>query len=231
MCFMAEGYGRPMSDIEFYWDPICPFAWITSRWVDSVARQRALTVDWRFISLRVLNEERDYATEFPPDYLDMHTRGQRMLRVAAAARAERGSEVVGPLYTAFGESIWNRTRPASGPMFAEIAEPLHLVAVLERAGLPAALAGAAEDPALDEVLRADTERGLERTGGGVGTPIVVYGPPDGPGFFGPVLSRVPADEDAVALWDAMTLLAQFPGFAEIKRTAREIPQLPLFGAR
>jgi 2-hydroxychromene-2-carboxylate isomerase len=216
-----------MADIEFYWDPICPFAWITSRWIVKVTEQRDLRVDWRFISLRILNEDRDYEREFPPDYLDMHTRGTRMLRVAAAAREAHGREVMGPLYTAFGESIWNRPR-LGGRAFEGIGDRAHVVAVLARVGLPPDLADAAGDPSFDDVLRADTKDGLERTGGGVGTPIVVYGPPDGPGFFGPVLSRVPDDAEAVELWDAMTLLAQFPGFAEIKRSAREIPQLPLF---
>ena len=220
-----------MSDIEFYWDPICPFAWITSRWVSTVATRRDLSVDWRFISLRVLNEGRDYETEFPPDYLDMHTRGQRMLRVAAAAREAHGREVMGPLYAALGESIWNRTRQPGVRAFDGIGGESHLAMVLGQVGLPASLAAAADDDAFDTMLRADTATGLERTGGGVGTPIVVLDPPDGPGFFGPVISRVPAANEAERLWDAVTLLAQWPGFAEIKRSLRETPQLPLLAPR
>ena len=220
-----------MSDIEFYWDPICPFAWITSRWVSTVATRRDLTVDWRFISLRVLNEGRDYATEFPPDYLDMHTRGQRMLRVAAAARVAHGREVMGPLYTALGESIGDRTRQPGVRAFAGIGDEAHLAAVLGQVGLPVALSAAADDDAFDDELRADTATGLERTGGGVGTPIVVHDPPDGPGFFGPVISRVPDPDEAERLWDAVTVLARWPGFAEIKRSARENPQLPLLAPR
>jgi 2-hydroxychromene-2-carboxylate isomerase len=220
-----------MADIEFYWDPICPFAWITSRWIAKVVDQRDLTVDWRFISLRILNEGRDYEAEFPPNYLDMHTKGQRMLRVAAAVRDAHGREPMGPLYTAFGESIWNRKRRRGHQAFEGVAERAHLESVLGTVGLATTFATAADDDAFDAALRGDTAVGLERTGGGVGTPIVVYGPPDGPGFFGPVLSRVPDDAHAVELWDAMTLLAQFPGFAEIKRSARETPQLPLFEPR
>jgi 2-hydroxychromene-2-carboxylate isomerase len=216
-----------VADVEFYWDPICPFAWITSRWVEKVAAQRDLEVDWRFICLRILNEHRDYATEMPEGYLEMHTRGIRMLRVAAAARAAHGREVVGPLYTAFGESIWHRPRRHGVPAFEGIGERDHLIAVLAAAGLPTELASAADDDAFDADLRADTDEGLARTGGGVGTPIVVYGGPDGPGFFGPVISRVPDDDEALRLWDAVTLLAEWPGFAEIKRSARELPQLPL----
>jgi 2-hydroxychromene-2-carboxylate isomerase len=220
-----------MADIEFYWDPICPFAWITSRWVDKVATQRSLDVDWRFISLRILNEDRDYEREFPDGYLDLHLRGIRMLRVAAAARAEHGRAVVGPLYTAFGESIWNRSRQPGVQAFAGIGDPDHVGAVLATAGLPVGLAAAADDAAFDDALRADTAAGLERTGGGVGTPIVAYGGPDGPGFFGPVISRVPDDDEALRLWDAVTLLAEWPGFAEIKRSAREMPQLPLLAPK
>jgi 2-hydroxychromene-2-carboxylate isomerase len=220
-----------VADIEFYWDPICPFAWVTSRWVEKVVAQRPMTVDWRFISLRILNEGRDYETEFPPNYLDMHTRGVRMLRVAAAAREAHGRELVGPLYTALGESIWNRTRQPGVQAFAGIGDAEHLSAVLAVVGLPAALAAAADDAGFDAILRADTEAGLERTGGGVGTPIVVYGGPAGPGFFGPVISRVPDAADALRLWDAVTLLAEWPGFAEIKRSARELPQLPLLAPK
>jgi 2-hydroxychromene-2-carboxylate isomerase len=219
-----------MPDIEFYWDPICPFAWVTSRWVDKVATQRGLDVDWRFISLRILNEDRDYAAEFPPEYLDLHTRGTRMLRVAAAARAAHGREAVGPLYTAFGNSIWNRTRQPGVQAFAGIGDADHLAAVLGDAGLPLDLAAAADDPSYDDALRADTAAGLERTGGGVGTPIVAYGT-DGPGFFGPVISRVPDDDEALQLWDAVALLAGWPGFAEIKRSLREMPQLPLLAPK
>ncbi|HEX7094820.1 MAG TPA: hypothetical protein VF183_02990, partial [Acidimicrobiales bacterium] len=123
---------------------------------------------------------------------------------------------------------WNRPRPEDVPMFDGIGDRPHLVEVLARVGLEPDLADAADDERFDEVLRADTAAGLERTGGGVGTPIVVYGPPDGPGFFGPVISRVPEEDEAERLWDATTLLATWPGFAEIKRSAREIPQVPLF---
>jgi 2-hydroxychromene-2-carboxylate isomerase len=219
-----------MTGIEFYWDPICPFAWITSRWVDKVARMRSLDVDWRFISLRILNERRDYEKEFPPNYLELHMRGIRILRVAAAVREQHGRAAMGPLYTAFGESIWNRERRPGVPAFEGIGDRGHVATVLATCGLPATFAAAAGDDALDEVLRADTEAGLARTGGGVGTPIVVYGGPEGPGFFGPVISRVPSDDDALRLWDAVTLLAEWPGFAEIKRSVREAPQLPLLAA-
>jgi 2-hydroxychromene-2-carboxylate isomerase len=213
-------------DIEFYWDPICPFAWITSRWIAKVAAQRQFRVDWRFISLRFLNEHRDYA-EFPANYMALHTMGQRMLRVAAAVRAERGRAPMGPLYTSFGESIWHRRRTEGVDVFAGIAEPAHLRASLERAGLDASFAHAADDDSHDGELRDEVTVALSRTGPGVGTPVVAFRPPDGMAFFGPVISRIPDDDEALRLWDAVLTLGQWPGFAEIKRGMRESPQLPL----
>jgi 2-hydroxychromene-2-carboxylate isomerase len=213
-------------DIEFYWDPICPFAWITSRWITKVAAQRRFRVDWRFISLRFLNEHRDYA-EFPANYLELHTMGQRMLRVAAAVRAERGREAMGALYTSFGESIWDRSRTEGVDAFAGIGEPAHLRAALERAVLDASFADAAEDDRHDDELRDEVRTALSRTGPGVGTPVVVFEPPDGMAFFGPVISRIPDDAEALRLWDAVLTLGQWPGFAEIKRGMREVPQLRL----
>jgi 2-hydroxychromene-2-carboxylate isomerase len=220
-----------MPDVELYWDPICPFAWITSRWVAKVAEQRRLEVDWRFISLRVLNEGRDYEREFPVGYLALHERGHRMLRVSAAVRQAHGRELMGPLYAALGASIWDRSPVRGDDAFAGIGDAPHLEAVLERVGLATSFSGAADDEALDAVLRDETATALSRTGDGVGTPVVALDPPDGPGFFGPVISRVPGDDEALALWDAVATLARWPGFAEIKRTAREWPQVPLLGSR
>ena len=218
------------SDIEFFWDPVCPFAWVTSRWVEKVAIQRDLSVDWRFISLRLTNAQRDYDKEFPPGYVDGHTRGLELLRVAAAARDARGREVMGPLYAAYGAQLWMapdgkttelRQRGESAPIEKALAD----------ADLPVALAAAAGDETWDEVIQADTDEALARTGRNVGTPIITYGPPDGMSFFGPVISRIPDDQESLVLWDAMTTLAHFPGFSEIKRSARERIQLPALEPR
>jgi 2-hydroxychromene-2-carboxylate isomerase len=214
-------------DIEFYWDPICPFAWITSRWISKVAAQRDFRVDWRFISLRFLNEHRDYATEFPVSYLSLHTKGQRMLRVAAAVRAAEGRPAMAALYTAYGESIWHRRRVAGVDSFDGIADAAHLRSSLQRAGVDASFAAAADQQSYDDELRDEVKTALSRTGPGVGTPVVVFQPPDGLAFFGPVISRIPDDADALRLWDAVLTLGAWPGFAEIKRTMREMPQLPL----
>ncbi len=217
----------PSYDIEFFWDPVCPFAWITSRWVEQVARQRDFTVDWRFISLRLINKDKDYATEFPPEYEFGHTAGLRMLRVAAAVRQELGRDAVGPLVTAYGRSYWDQ--PEGSGMNTRLSTHEHVTEVLAAAGLPTRFAESLDDTSWDELLDAESELALSRTGRDIGTPIITFQPPEGLSFFGPVISRVPDAADAVPLWDAVTTLAKFPGFAEMKRSLRERPQLNILG--
>lgn len=217
------------ADLNFYFDPVCPFAWMTSKWVRMVADQRDYSVDWRFISLRIINANVDYATHFPPEYEAGHTAGLRLLRVAARTRAEHGRDAVGPLYQAIGTRIFDTSREidplsASGQGERRMLEPL-----LRDVGLPADLADALDDTSRDEVIRAETEEALALTGRDVGTPIVHFAPPDGTAFFGPVISRLPSADDAVVLWDHVIGLASFPGFAELKRSLRERPQLASFG--
>ncbi len=219
--------GRSDYDIEFFWDPVCPFAWITSRWVAKVAEQSDYRVDWRFISLRLLNKDRDYATEFPPGYEEGHTAGLRMLRVAAAVRAERGREPLGALVTAFGESYWDQ--PEGTDMAGRLSTAEHVAKVLIAAELPTSYAGALDDPSWDSAIDEETQLALSRTGRDVGTPIITFRPPHGVSFFGPVISRVPGDDEAMVLWNAVTTLAAFPGFAEMKRSLREVPQLRITG--
>jgi hypothetical protein len=221
-----------MADVEFFWDPVCPFAWITSRWVVKVAEQRGYDVDWRFISLRLLNRDRDYEAEFPEGYHNAHTQGLRLLRVAAAVRAEVGREPMGALYTRFGEHIWDRRPEDVDGRLGAIADlaTASVPAVLGELGLPERLAAALDDESWDEPLQAETDEALSRAGDDVGTPILTFEPPDGVSFFGPVISRVPSDEDALRLWDAVLELARWPGFSELKRSLREMPQLPVLGA-
>jgi hypothetical protein len=220
-----------MSDasIRFYFDPVCPFAWMTSKWVRMVAAQRDYTVDWRFISLRIINAHIDYDTHFPAGYDDGHTSGLRLLRVAARARAEHGRAVVGPFYEAVSSQIFDSPGAASLTAASrgsrDFIEPL-----LASAGLPAHLADALDDARWDEEIRAEGDEALALTGRDVGTPIIQFGPPAGTAFFGPVISRLPTPEDALRLWDYVTGLAGFPGFAELKRSLRERPQLRSFGA-
>jgi len=217
----------PEYDIEFFWDPICPFAWITSRWVAKVAAQRDYRVDWRFISLRLVNKDIDYATHFPPGYDEGHTAGLKVLRVAASARDEHGREALGPFVSAFGHAYWDE--PKGSDVRTRVATRDHVVSVLETAGLPAHHADALDDTSWDALIDAEGELALSRTGRDVGTPIISFEPPDGVSFFGPVISRVPSDEQAGELWDAVTTLAHFPGFAEMKRSLRERIQLNIAG--
>jgi len=216
------------ADIHFYFDPVCPFAWMTSKWVRIVAEQRDYAVDWRFISLRMINSGIDYDSHFPAGYEEGHTSGLRLLRVAARARAEHGREAVGPLYAAVSGEIFDS--PGAADLTPAIrgsrafVEPL-----LARAGLPAGLADALDDTRWDAEIRAEGDAALALTGKDVGTPIIHFSPPEGTAFFGPVISRLPAPEDAVRLWDYVTGLAGFPGFAELKRSLRERPQLRSFG--
>ncbi len=216
-----------MQQIEFYWDPMCPFAWVTSRWIVQVAQKLDMHVEWPFISLRFLNETKDYESAFPKGYIELHMKGLRMLRVAASVRAVEGPDAMGPLYTAFGESIWNRSPVRGQDAMAAIGEPEHVRAVLAGLGIDLRHAHAADQEAFDEELRASTTFAMTLAGDDVGTPIVAVDPPDGPAFFGPVISRVPDAAEAIELWDAVMTLAKWPGFAEIKRTLREMPQLPL----
>lgn len=198
---------------------------MTSRWVVQVAGLRDLDVTWRFIALRIVNAERDYATEFPKGYERFHTAGLHMLRVAAAVRDARGNAGVGDLYTALGQSLWDQAPVPGHLLRPDAGEPEQLGQALTAAGLDPALASAADDESHDTLIAAETHEALGRAGRDVGTPIITFGPPDGPSFFGPVISRLPDDAGAVALWDAVETLAGFPGFAELKRSLREMPAL------
>jgi len=219
-------------DIEFFWDPVCPFAWITSRWVEDVAAQTGMRVDWRFISLRLLNMDKDSATEFPPAYEHGHTAGLRFLRVAAAVRSELGRDPMAALVTAYGESYWDADHADRHDVHAALSSPAHAHAVLRAAGVDERFAEALDDTSWDAALDAETQLALERTGRDVGTPIITFNRADGTAlsFFGPVISRIPSPDDAVPLWEAVTALASFPGFAEMKRSLREVPQLRITGA-
>ena len=210
-----------MSDLEFFFDPICPFAWITSRWADEVARRRGLEIEWRFISLAIVNEDTDYS-KFPPAYPDLHRLGRRMLRVAAAVREAEGNDGVARFYTAAGE----RMHPGgvSVQVFGGAPIPDGLIEdILRDAGLDTALAVAADDESFDGVLREETEIALGRTGRDVGTPILTFAPGTEreSSLFGPVISSIPRGDAAVELWDAVETLARTPGFAEFKRSLRD----------
>ncbi len=207
-----------MADVDFFWDPVCPWAWITSRWVHEVAARRPLDVDWRFISLRMVNDAK-YADGTLPERSRLgHEMGLRLLRVAAAVRDGHGRERLGDLYTALGTRIHVDGRRE------ELLDGSGVPGILEELGLPPDLADAAGDERWDDAIRVDTETAIERAGKELGTPILTFGPPDGPSFFGPVINRIPRGEEAVALWECVTTVVRFPGFSELKRSVRGKPQ-------
>ncbi|MGH9021610.1 MAG: hypothetical protein ACRDV9_00665 [Acidimicrobiia bacterium] len=206
-----------MADLEFFWDPVCPWAWITSRWIVEVSAQQPMTVDWKFIALRIVNEKRNYEAEFPPGYERTHQRGMNLLRVAAAVRQEVGPQAVLPLYSAYGATIHDQGNPTS------LDDPQTLRKLLGELGLPEDLADATQITDHDEAIRSETGEALERCGGFIGTPVLTFSPPEGPSLFGPVIARVPKGEEALQLWEAVGLLGRTPYFSELKRSNRGKP--------
>lgn len=207
------------ADLEFYFDPVCPWAWITSRWVTNVQQLRNYEVSWKFISLRMINAERGYAGH--EAYEQIHNAGLAGLRVASAARAQGGNASVAAVYTALGNAIH-----IGGRREELVNDPKSfLLSIVADAGLPAEVAAAFEDSTHDEVIRYETEAALSRTGKDVGTPILTFNPKSAneASLFGPVISQAPKGEEAMKLWDAVQTIAE-SGVAEIKRSLRAAPQ-------
>lgn len=198
--------------VDFWFDPLCPWAWMTSRWVLEVEKVRDIEVRWHIMSLAVLNEPK--LDELPDQYREMlTTTAWESVRVVTAAWQKHGDDVLGPLYTALGTRFHN---DGTGPTKEAIAY------ALEEVGLPADLIDYADqaDFEFDAELRASHKEGIEKVGQDVGTPVIAVPGSDGEqlAFFGPVVTPTPKGEDAAKLWDGTLMVASVPGFYEIKRT-------------
>lgn len=212
---MSEQTTPSAYDAEFFLDPICPWCWITSRWVTNVQTERQLDVGWRFIALKIVNESK--ADDYSVRHRAGHHAGLQLLRVLHEVGEREGNNAVGRLYTAFGTEWHVHGRREEG--LADIAAFAR--ECLNAAGLDESYAAHAADESHDAALRVETEEALSRTGGDVGTPIITIGPgTEAPrSFFGPVMPKAPKGDEAVALWNAVATLA-FSDVAELKRTQR-----------
>jgi 2-hydroxychromene-2-carboxylate isomerase len=192
----------PKQTADFWFDPLCPFAWITSRWILEVEQVRDVSVAWHVMSLAALNEGRD----IPDDYREKLADAWEPVRVLVAAQQEYGDKVLLPLYTAIGERVHTGGRDLSPEVLAE---------ALDEVGLSSGLLDARHDASLDDAVRASHQRAMDLVGDDVGTPTIGFG---GYAFFGPVLNKIPRGEDAGEVWDGTVTLARNPHFFELKRS-------------
>ena len=199
---------QTVNKVDFWFDPICPFAWVTSRCIGEVEGVRDVETTWNVMSLSVLNDGR----ELPADYRAMMDDSWGPVRVIIAAKELHGSEFIKPLYDAMGEEFHHEGNKDRASVIEK---------ALAQTGLPAELARFADSDEYDDQLRSSHEAGISLVGQDVGTPVVSV---NGTAFFGPVLTRIPRGEEAGQIWDASVTLAGYPHFFELKRSRTESPE-------
>jgi protein-disulfide isomerase-like protein with CxxC motif len=202
---MTESADR--TPVDFWFDPLCPWAWMSSRWLLEVEKVRRIRPSFHVMSLAYLNEDKD----IPEDYRKMLEPAWGPVRVAVAAAHAEGDEILLPLYTALGRRIHLEGRSIDRALVEES---------LEEVGLPVALADAMDSTDYDDDLKKSHHAGMDQVGTDVGTPVISV---DGVAFFGPVVTPAPKGEDAGRLWDGVLLVAGTPGFYELKRTRDQDP--------
>jgi 2-hydroxychromene-2-carboxylate isomerase len=196
-----------LQEVDFWFDPLCPWAWISSRWMLNVEQVRPVRTRWHVMSLAVLNDGKD----IPEIYRELLAKAWGPVRVLIAAEQAHGNEVLLPLYTALGKRVHLEERGEDPGIIAE---------ALEEVGLPAALIDAASSTEYDDALRISHHAGMDPVGFDVGTPVIHV---EGIAFFGPVVTPAPKGEAAGRLWDGVKLVAGTEGFYELKRTREKGP--------
>jgi len=207
---MTAEQGTP-EDVQFWFDPVCPWAWITSRWILEVQNVRPVRPDWRIMSLAYLNLTQHEGKDLSEDYLERMSRAWGPIRVCAAGAKHSGPEILGPLYTAIGTKFHVEGRRE---------DPTVLPEALAEVGLPASLASAAQSDEFDGEIKRSHHEAFDDVGLDVGTPVIRI---RGRAIFGPVITPAPQGEAAGRLWDGLVLVTGADGFFELKRTRDRKP--------